>query len=183
MVASPYDVEVRYSHKRGTEWRGYKVHLTETCDADQPHLITHVETTAATEQDGDAVVPIHEALARKAVVPKEHLVDRGYPSADLLVESRQDYGIDLVGPMREDQSWQARTEGAFEQSQFQVDWQRKVVTCPQGKQSRYWKPWKLRRVKKENQERKTKNPMGKKTRKRLWTLSLVRVVFLRTATF
>ncbi|MFB3106643.1 MAG: transposase, partial [Pseudomonadales bacterium] len=127
MVASPYDVEVRYSHKRGTEWRGYKVHLTETCDADQPHLITHVETTAATEQDGDVVVPIHEALARKAVVPKEHLVDRGYPSADLLVESQQDYGIDLVGPMRDDQSWQARTEGAFEQSQFQVDWQRKVV--------------------------------------------------------
>ncbi len=147
MVASPYDVEVRYSQKRNMEWRGYKVHLTETCDADQPHLITHVETTAATEQDGDVVVSIHEALARKAVVPKEHLVDRGYPSADLLVESQQDYGIDLVGPMRDDQSWQARTEGAFEQSQFQVDWQRKVVNCPQGKQSRYWKPWKKQQAK------------------------------------
>ncbi|MFB3082025.1 MAG: IS1182 family transposase [Gammaproteobacteria bacterium] len=142
MVASPYDVEVRYSHKRGTEWRGYKVHLTETCDADQVHLITHVETTAATEQDGDVVVAIHEALARKAVVPEEHLVDGGYPSADLLVESQRDYGIDLVGPMREDQSWQARTEGAFEQRQFQVDWQRKEVICPRGKPSRYWKPWK-----------------------------------------
>lgn len=142
MVASPYDVEVRYSHKRNMEWRGYKVHLTETCDADQVHLITHVETTAATEQDGDVVVAIHEALARKAVVPEEHLVDGGYPSADLLVESQRDYGIDLVGPMREDQSWQARTEGAFEQSQFQVDWQRKEVICPRGKPSRYWKPWK-----------------------------------------
>ena len=142
MVASPYDVEVRYSHKRNMEWRGYKVHLTETCDADQVHLITHVETTAATEQDGDVVVAIHEALARKAVVPEEHLVDGGYPSADLLVESQRDYGIDLVGPMREDQSWQARTEGAFEQRQFQVDWQRKEVICPRGKPSRYWKPWK-----------------------------------------
>ena len=146
MVASPYDVEVRYSHKRNMEWRGYKVHLTETCDADQVHLITHVETTAATEQDGDVVVAIHEALARKAVVPEEHLVDGGYPSADLLVESQRDYGIDLVGPMREDQSWQARTEGAFEQRQFQVDWQRKEVICPRGKPSRYWKPWKKQKA-------------------------------------
>ncbi len=146
MVASPYDVEVRYSHKRNMEWRGYKVHLTETCDADQVHLITHVETTAATEQDGDVVVAIHEALARKAVVPEEHLVDGGYPSADLLVESQRDYGIDLVGPMREDQSWQARTEGAFEQRQFQVDWERKEVICPRGKPSRYWKPWKKQKA-------------------------------------
>jgi len=27
------------------------VHLTETCDDDQPHLITHVETTPATTPD------------------------------------------------------------------------------------------------------------------------------------
>lgn len=70
MVASPYDVEVRYSHKRGTEWRGYKVHLTETCDADQPHLITHVETTAATGQDGDVVVPILRRWPAKLSFPR-----------------------------------------------------------------------------------------------------------------
>lgn len=49
--------------------------------------------------------------------------------------------------MRENQSWQARTEGAFEQSQFQVDWQRKVVMCPRGQPSRYWKPWKKQQSK------------------------------------
>src|SRR5205807_7507059 len=36
------------------------VHLTETCDDDSPHLITHVETTPAPLAD-DATVPlIHE---------------------------------------------------------------------------------------------------------------------------
>jgi transposase len=48
LIQSPYDLEARYSRKRETEWKGYKVHLSETCDGDQPHLITHVETTPAT---------------------------------------------------------------------------------------------------------------------------------------
>src|SRR5256885_8417587 len=30
MIASPYDLEARYSEKRGSHWRGYKVHFTET---------------------------------------------------------------------------------------------------------------------------------------------------------
>jgi transposase len=33
-IASPYDLEARYSRKRETHWVGYKVHLTETCDTD-----------------------------------------------------------------------------------------------------------------------------------------------------
>ena len=32
-IASPYDLEARYSSKRDTHWVGYKLHLTETCDA------------------------------------------------------------------------------------------------------------------------------------------------------
>ena len=28
-IASPYDLEARYSRKRDTHWVGYKVHLTE----------------------------------------------------------------------------------------------------------------------------------------------------------
>ena len=30
-IISPYDTDARYSEKRGKGWRGYKVHLTETC--------------------------------------------------------------------------------------------------------------------------------------------------------
>jgi transposase len=32
---SPYDPDARYGNKRSTTWTGYKVHLTETCDANQ----------------------------------------------------------------------------------------------------------------------------------------------------
>lgn len=40
LIASPYDPKAWYCTKRGVEWVGYKVHLTETCDSDSPHLIT-----------------------------------------------------------------------------------------------------------------------------------------------
>jgi len=42
LIHSPYDVEARYSIKRGSAWVGYKAHATETCDDDTPHIITHV---------------------------------------------------------------------------------------------------------------------------------------------
>ena len=30
-LVSPYDPDARYREKHGKSWRGYKVHLTETC--------------------------------------------------------------------------------------------------------------------------------------------------------
>ena len=47
-INSPYDTQTRYSVKRTTSWAGYKVHVTETCDEDTPHLLTDVQTTVAT---------------------------------------------------------------------------------------------------------------------------------------
>jgi len=38
----------------------------------------------------------------------------------------------------DDPSWQARCKTGFDKSQFQVDWQQRVVTCPAGKQSLSW---------------------------------------------
>ena len=51
LISSPYDTEARYCTKRSTEWVGYKVVLTETCDDDLPHILTNVETTLAVEPD------------------------------------------------------------------------------------------------------------------------------------
>ena len=53
-ISSSYDSEARYSSKQSVEWDGYKVHLTESCDADTPHLITNVETTPAASPDDTA---------------------------------------------------------------------------------------------------------------------------------
>ena len=69
MIASPYDPDVHYAKKRSTTWIGYKVHLTETCDGERPHLITHVETTPAPVVDRDALAPIHGSLATRICCP------------------------------------------------------------------------------------------------------------------
>jgi transposase len=59
MIASPYDLASRYSEKRGHHWRGYTVHVTETCDDETPNLIPQVDTTPATDQDVTVVDTIH----------------------------------------------------------------------------------------------------------------------------
>src|SRR4051794_6118595 len=71
LVVSPYDVAARSGCKDEQRWVGYKVHLTETCDDDSPHLITHVETTPATATDEAALAPIHEALKQRELLPAE----------------------------------------------------------------------------------------------------------------
>jgi transposase len=88
MIQSPVDIEARYSRKRQEEWVGYKVHLTETCEADSPNLITHVQTTLATTPDSEALPLIHQALLDKGLPPDTHLVDTGYVEAGNLGPSR-----------------------------------------------------------------------------------------------
>jgi transposase len=139
-IASPYDGEARYSKKRSTEWVGYKVHLTESCDPTAPSLIVNVETTPATTPDDNMLAVVHDSLATRDLLPAEHLVDKGYTDSRVLVESRRDHGIDIIGPVAEDPSWQARVADGLDKSQFVVDWERKVVTCPAGKQSLSWRP-------------------------------------------
>jgi transposase len=138
---SPYDIDARFGNKRSVTWTGYKVHLTETCDENQVHLITHAITTQAQVSDVTQTQPIHEALAAKDLLPNQHIVDAGYVDSNLIVTSRKQYGIDLVGPVRPNVSWQAKTDGGYDSSQFIVNWNTKRVTCPQGKKStKKWVP-------------------------------------------
>jgi len=137
MIASPEDVEASYCVKRSTEWTGYKVHLTETCDKAQPRLITHVETTPATTHDVKVTTTIHDELKARDLLPETHLVDEGYMETDLLVES-QAQGIDLVGPIPSSKSWQSRAADAFDHTQFVIDWEAGRATCPGGKTSAYY---------------------------------------------
>jgi transposase len=137
-VQSPYDPEAHYSAKRGFEWVGYKVHLTEVCDEDAVHLITHVETCLSTQPDMTNTAGIHKRLAVKELLPAEHFVDSAYVDADLLIESQRDYGVSLEGPVRGVRNQYARAKG-YEQRRFTIDWDRKQATCPQGKTSVMWR--------------------------------------------
>lgn len=139
-INSPYDPEATYGHKRSTTWTGYKVHLTETCEDDQVHLITNVETTPAVIADVDQTAAIHTALSAKGLLPGDHLVDAGYVDGELLVDSQAEHGVRLVGPVRPDVSWQAKADQGFDISHFVIDWEGRRVTCPEGKVSVLWQP-------------------------------------------
>src|SRR5215472_6846356 len=139
LIQSPYDVEARFGVKRTTTWTGYKVHLTETCEEDLPNLITHVATTDATVPDTEVLEPIHAHLATRDLLPAEHQVDAGYIDAGILVTAANVHQVDVLGPVRVDTNWQARQGQGFAAECFEIDWEAKCVTCPQGKRSASWK--------------------------------------------
>lgn len=136
-IISPHDVEAHYSTKREMSWEGYKVHLTETCDEDLPHLITQVTTTPSTTPDNVALPKIQKDLAARDLLPDEQLVDAGYVESDTLVES-QHHGIKLCGPARPDTSKQGRASLGFAAADFHYDFAKCVATCPAGRTSSSW---------------------------------------------
>jgi len=138
---SPYDPDARYRSRFGVEWTGYLAHLTETCEANEPHLITHVDTTAATVHEVRRVEAIHDALAAKDLLPGEHLADAAYIDAKLVVKVREEHGVSMIGPPRRDASWQARTAGGFTNEAFAIDWDNKRACCPQGHESNSWREY------------------------------------------
>jgi len=149
-ITSPYDPDARWGGKPDLTWNGYKLHISESCDADAaahvdlldtpPNLITNVATTDASVPDTVMTEPIHEDLARRGLLPAEHYLDSGYPSADLLVSSRTRFGIALITPMLADTSPQARAQSGYDRTAFTVDFDNQQVTCPQGQTNASWTP-------------------------------------------
>ncbi len=165
-LISPYDLDARYSIKRDHGWGGYKVHFTETCDAprpdgqdatdpgtgparaqgrgEPPNLVTNVVTTEATVPDSAMTTPVHQDLAGKDLLPAEHLVDSGYPSAELIIHAARVFGITLVSPMLLDTSAQARAGAGYDKAAFAFDFDARQATCPQGVTSSSWNPCRQR---------------------------------------
>ena len=139
-IGSPYDTEMRYAYKGAMVWSGYKVHLTETCTEGRPNLITNVETTAAAVADDAVTEHIHTALEGAGLLPEKHIADTGFVNAKLIVDSRDQYRVKLIGPTRRDNAWQAKAGAGFAARDFTFDWQHKQATCPAGKVSRSWTP-------------------------------------------
>lgn len=141
-VNSPYDPEARFSAKGAgdnpTRWVGSKAHLTESCDADLPHLVTDVHTTPATEPDVVATTIIQDRLIGRGLAPGEHLMDAGYPSAATLTASTARH-IVLIAPIIVVTGRNA-TRGTFTPADFTIDWNAGVATCPAGTASLSMKP-------------------------------------------
>lgn len=128
-LCSPHDPDARL---------GAKLHVTETCDAEAPHLLTHVATTPAPVPDTALTDPIEAHLVGRGRAPAEHAVDSGYVDAANLVAS-QARGIDLIGPPLADTSWQGRADQGFASGDFVLDWADRRATCPGGQRSAEWR--------------------------------------------
>jgi transposase len=138
MITSPDEPDARYAVKGSTSWTGYKVHLTETCDDQVPHLITHVETTIAPVPDMVVTSKIEQDLAAKDLQPTTHFCDGAYVDVENMANA-QKQGIDLIGPVHQDSSWQAQAQTGYDLSNFVIDWKNMTATCPEGETSSYWK--------------------------------------------
>jgi transposase len=165
-LTSPYDLDARWAAKgEQLAWHGYKVHLTETCDdvtpdgavpdgvnapvangaadgreGERPNLIVSVATTDATVPDAKMLEPIHTGLARRQLLPAEHYLDSGYPSAAAVLDSARRWGITLVTPLLADSSPQARAGAGYDRAHFTIDFDAQQATCPQGQTSARWHP-------------------------------------------
>ena len=102
-------------------------------------MLTQVTTTRATSRDDAATGTIQADLVRRGLAPDRQVVDAGYLSAAIRVASQTQRGITLVGPVRENASWQAKAGDGYAASDFLLEWATKTATCPQGKSSATWR--------------------------------------------
>ncbi len=109
--------------------------MTETHDQETPHLITNVETTVATTTDDSMTSTIHESLQGKDLLPSVHTVDTGYVDAELLLDSKKDFHVELIGPTPGGGRGQ---EKGFRLSDFILNWEQQEAICPAGRTSANW---------------------------------------------
>jgi transposase len=107
---------------------------------ERPNIIVGVATTDATVPDAKMTEKIHATLAGRDLLPGEHYLDSGYPSAALVVDSLRRWGITLVTPLLADTSRQATAGTGYDRASFTIDFDTQQATCPQGKTSTWWNP-------------------------------------------
>ncbi|MFD0419235.1 IS1182 family transposase [Streptomyces sp. NPDC127108] len=138
-LRTPHEPEARTGSKRDLGWSGYKVHLSETCEPDAPHLITHIHTTPAPVNDVVVLEDIHTALAERGLLPDEHLVDAGYVDAEQIHHARRDHSMELVGPVKATSVKGQVSGDFFDNTHFTVDWDQRQAVCPGGQSSVSWR--------------------------------------------
>jgi transposase len=138
-VQNPHDPDAHYADKNTKQWTGYKVHVAETVDPQQPiqkkgepaeHFITEIFTTEAAQ---DEMAGLTEVLTREQehheITPQAMYTDAGYVTEDTLTQAEQN-GIELLGPTRPDPH-----KGPYNTDAFHVDVDKRQAVCPQGKLS------------------------------------------------
>jgi transposase len=125
---SPYDPEAHYSTKRDIHWTGYKVHITETCDKDTPMSLPMLRQPSLHNQMWRGRNPSIKLSLRRDSYPAN------------IWRTVVEHQVELVGRVKDDIHWQTKDEHAYSIDTFDIDWEAKTVTCPQGQTTKYWKP-------------------------------------------
>ncbi|MFF3959088.1 hypothetical protein ACFYY1_38720 [Streptomyces sp. NPDC001890] len=93
-IVSPYDTTARYvRHGHIISWKGFAAHVTETRASGSANVITDVAAPSAATNDGQALPGIHTRLARRGLLPAEHLVDGGHTSLVHLERATREHRI------------------------------------------------------------------------------------------
>jgi len=136
-VQNPHDPDAHYADKKTKQWTGYKVHVAETVDPQQPikekgepaeHFITEMFTTEAAQ---DEMAGLTEVLRTEQehheITPQAMYTDAGYVTEHTLMQAEQK-GLELLGPTRPNPH-----KGPYNTDAFQVDVDKRQAICPQGK--------------------------------------------------
>lgn len=135
-VQNPHDPDAHYADKKTKQWVGYKVHVAETVDPEEPikkkgepadHFITEMFTTEAAQ---DEMAGLTEVLKTEQqnheITPQAMYADAGYVTESTLTQAEQN-GIELLGPTRPDPH-----KGPYNSDAFHVDVEKRQAVCPQG---------------------------------------------------
>ncbi len=135
-IVPPYDTSARHArHGHIISWKGFTARLTETCAPDRPNVITDVATTTATTHDSQVLPGIHTRLARRGLLPAEHLADAGYTCLPHLEQATREHQVTVSGPLKSNPTRQHRQNEGSARDDFHIDYDKQQVTCPQGQVS------------------------------------------------
>ncbi|WP_405759477.1 transposase [Streptomyces sp. NBC_00073] len=103
-------------------------------------LLAALKSKGLVKADGQQRTDSTRMLAARDLLPAEHYLDSGYPSAELIVGMKEGFGVTLVTPVLLDSSPQARSGAGFGRTAFAIDWDNRQATCPRGHTSTWWSP-------------------------------------------
>ncbi|MEU2537919.1 hypothetical protein [Streptomyces iakyrus] len=77
-------------------------------------------------------------MAPGELLPAEHLVDAGYTSLPHLEQATREHQVAVSGPLRSHPTRRHRRNEGCARDDFQIDYDRRQVTCPQSQVSQGW---------------------------------------------
>lgn len=107
--------------------------MTESYNEERPELMVHVATTHSTVQDVEMAPIVHSDLAKRQLLPGEHVVDNGCVTPAHIERAARVHGITLLDPVVPENSRHPKDSSRFAKSAFPVDWDRRQASAPRAR--------------------------------------------------